>query len=374
MDFMPKTMTQDALHINILDNLKTAIVLIKKDLSISYINDAAEALLEISGRKIIGESIHSLFSEQDQEDSLFQAIEHTGTFTKRETKLQLMNRQIITVDCAVTPVYEGNKIISMIMELQPLDLILRISRDEAMLAAQENSKSLVRGMAHEIKNPLGGLRGAAQLLEKELNSDYLKDYTNVIIEEADRLSKLVDRMLGSNTLFDLEQVNIHEILERVKSLIDAETGESIKLIRDYDPSLPDIIGDREQLIQAVLNIVRNAMQALQNSQTENPTITLRTRTRRQFTIGAKRHKLVCRVDITDNGAGIPPELMNTLFLPMVSGRADGTGLGLSITQSILNHHKGTVECVSEPGATTFSLYIPFEPDNKTSPELHAWTK
>jgi two-component system, NtrC family, nitrogen regulation sensor histidine kinase GlnL len=361
-------MAPENLQINILDNLKTAILLIQTDLSVSYINDSAEALLEVSGRRVIGESIQALFSEEDSVDNLFTAIEHSSTFTKRETKLHLLNRQVITVDCAVTPIYTGNQVTSMIMELQPLDLLLRISREETMLAAQENSQTLVRGMAHEIKNPLGGLRGAAQLLAKQLPNDELKDYTNVIIEEADRLTNLVDRMLGSNTLFNFAEVNIHEILERVKSLIDAETGEKILIKRDYDPSTPEIIGDKEQLIQAVLNVVRNAMQALQCSEVDNPTITLKTRTQRQFTIGATRHRLVCRIDISDNGTGIPEELMNTLFLPMVSGRADGTGLGLSITQSIIQHHKGVVECTSRLGNTTFSLFIPIEQPNTNTQE------
>lgn len=349
------------LKISILDNLKTAILLISPDLTISYINDAAESLLEVSGARVLGESVRQMFIELNADNgSLFNAIENTHAFTKRETKIQLSNRNIITVDCSVTPVYDGNNVVSMIMELQPLDRLLRISREKGLLAAQESSQTLVRGMAHEIKNPLGGLRGAAQLLAKQLTSDDLLDYTDVIIEEADRLSNLVDRMLGSNTLLDIKNINIHEILERVKSLVDAETGGIIDIKRDYDPSTPEIAGDKEQLIQAVLNIARNAMQVLQSNQIENPTITFTTRTLRQFTIGPERYRLVCKVEIIDNGPGIPEELLNTLFLPMVSGRADGTGLGLAISQSIINHHHGLIECNSEEGTTTFTLYIPIE--------------
>ena len=183
----------------------------------------------------------------------------------------------------------------------------------------------------------------------------------MIIEEADRLRNLVDRLLGPNKLRTPEPVNIHEVLERVRTLIEAETKGAVTLARDYDPSLPEIMGDKEQLIQAVFNIVRNAVQALQqHAGAAPPRIELKTRALRQFTIGTERHRLVCNVDITDNGPGIPPDLQETLFLPMVSGRPEGSGLGLSIAQSILNRHRGLIECNSRPGCTTFSMYIPLE--------------
>jgi two-component system nitrogen regulation sensor histidine kinase GlnL len=220
---------------------------------------------------------------------------------------------------------------------------------------------LVRGMAHEIKNPLGGIRGAAQLLARELPDEGLKDYTNVIIAEADRLRNLVDRMLGSNKLPMLAMTNIHEVLERVCSLVEAETQGGITLVRDYDPSLPDVLIDREQMIQAVLNIVRNAMQAISaQNELRLGRITLRSRAMRQFTIGHIRHRLVAQIEIIDNGPGIPPELQDTLFYPMVSGRPDGTGLGLAITQNIISQHQGLIECDSHPGHTTFSIFLPLE--------------
>lgn len=354
-------MTSEKLHTDILDNLKTAILLIDTSLNVSYINSAAEALLEISGHRITGEPLKTLFSDNtDDGNDLFTTIANTRAFTKREVPLTLNNRQPITVDFAVTPIFKDECVDAYIVELQPLDRMLRISREESILNSQQTSQTLVRGLAHEIKNPLGGLRGAAQLLAKQLPSQDLKDYTNVIIEEADRLSNLVDRMLGSNSLLNIAKINIHEILERVKSLIEAETGGKITLKRDYDPSLPELNGDREQLIQAVLNIVRNAMQALQSSNTPAPTITLKTRTLRQLTIGTTRHRLVCHVEISDNGPGICEQLIDTIFLPMVSGRADGTGLGLSISQSIINRHQGLIECRSKPNNTTFSMYIPIE--------------
>lgn len=357
-------MAPDTLHTRILDNLKTAILLVESDLTVGYINTAAEALLEISGSRMLGEPITSLFREQDEDTvaGLREAIRAGSAFTKRETLLTLPMGQQITVDYAVTPVMEDGDRISLVLELQPLDRMLRISREEGILSFQQSTRVLVRGLAHEIKNPLGGLRGAAQLLARELPNSALRDYTNIIIEEADRLRKLVDQMLGPHKAPDKKPLNIHEAIERVRQLLEAETHGAIEFVRDYDPSIPDLLGDKEQLIQAVLNIVRNAVEAINGmaAPPDKPIIVLRTRTLRQFTIGTQRYRLVAKVDIGDNGPGIPPELLETIFLPMVSGRSDGTGLGLSISQSIINRHNGLIECVSAPGNTLFSLYIPLE--------------
>ena len=355
----------DKTYTDILDNLQIAILLANADLCINYVNSSAEVLLEVSGNRVVGESLEVLFKEVNSEPSdILDAIKKIRSFTKRESRITLPSGDTITADCAVTPIFNGNKISSFIIEIQPLDRLLRISREEGLLSAQQHAQTLVRGLAHEIKNPLGGLRGAAQLLSKELPNEELKDYTNIIIEEADRLTKLVDRMLGSHSLLDLKALNIHEVLERVKDLVLAETGGNISIERHYDPSIPEIDGDKERLIQALLNIVRNAMQSLlpatEQGTVENPTITLKTCALRQFTIGTHRHRLVCEVQVCDNGPGIPAELLETIFLPMVSGRADGTGLGLSISQSIINHHQGLIECDSEPGHTKFSIYIPLK--------------
>src|SRR5690606_6049167 len=232
-----------------------------------------------------------------------------------------------------------------------------------------NTRALVRGLAHEIKNPLGGLRGAAQLLARELPDSGLKDYTNIIIQEADRLRNLVDRMLGPHKVPDRKPLNVHEVIERVRQLLDVETHGQIEFVRDYDPSLPDLRGDKEQLIQAVLNVGRNAVEAINRASPpiKQPRILLRTRALRQFTIGTNRHRLVVRMEIIDNGPGVPPKLLETIFLPMVSGRPDGTGLGLSIAQSIINHHNGLIECTSQPGNTNFSIYTPVGQTGWTNP-------
>ena len=235
-----------------------------------------------------------------------------------------------------------------------MDWRLRISREENIIAQHHTTRALVRNLAHEIKNPLGGLRGAAQLLERELPDPALREYTRIIIGEADRLRNLVDRMLGPNQLPIHSDVSIHEIMERVRSLVEAEAPSGVRIERDYDPSIPPLWGDADRLIQAMLNVVRNAVQAVGR----RGVITLRSRVQRQYTIGAKRHKLVARLDVVDDGPGIPPGQQEQIFYPMISGRPDGTGLGLSIAQSIINQHGGLIECASRPGETVFTLLLP----------------
>jgi two-component system nitrogen regulation sensor histidine kinase GlnL len=246
--------------------------------------------------------------------------------------------------------------------MHPVDRIRRINREEGFINSAETTQALIRGLAHEIKNPLGGLRGAAQLLEKELPEPALEEYTRIIIEESDRLRALVDRMLGPHQQPKLASLNVHEVLEHIRMLLQAEAGEDVAFERDYDPSLPQMLGDRSQLIQAILNIVRNAVQATRQNEGDR-IITLRTRAQRQFTIGPRRHRLVARIDIADNGPGIDAEIRDSIFFPMVSGRPEGSGLGLAISQAIISRHKGLIECQSEPGNTEFSIYLPLESDH-----------
>ena len=354
-------MMNDALLRLLLDNLTTAVLLLDAELRLQYMNPAAEMLLAVSGQRNHGQFISELFTESAEAlAALRQAVSQAHPFTKREATLTSLNGHSLTVDYAVTPIPARRETL-LLLEIHPRDRLLRITKEEAQLSKQETTKLLVRGLAHEIKNPLGGIRGAAQLLSRELHEPSLRDYTDVIIEEADRLRNLVDRMLGSNKLPSLAMTNIHEVLERVCSLVDLESQGRITLVRDYDPSIPDVLIDREQMIQAVLNIVRNAMQALASQNDLHlGRITLRTRALRQFTIGHTRHRLVCKVEIIDNGPGIPPELQDTIFYPMVSGRADGTGLGLAITQNIISQHQGLIECESHPGHTVFALFLPLE--------------
>lgn len=347
------------LYNSLLDNMHSALILLDHDFNLHYMNAAAESLLEISAQRYEGTHISHIFSEEGEiPEGLEKASQCKQRFTKRETVLRLPTPTEITVDYTVTPLSENSQ--WLLMEILPLDHSIKINQEKMQLSSQAVSRNLIRGLAHEIKNPLGGLRGAAQLLEKQLDDSDLKEYTSIIIHEADRLRNLVDQLLGPNKIPHPERINAHEVLEHVRRLITAETQSGITIHTDYDPSLPDIRGDREQLIQACLNIARNAMQAL--GSTEKPEITLRTRIQRKFTIGNTIHRLVLRIDIIDNGAGIPPDITENIFFPMVSGRSDGTGLGLSIAQSIISQHHGLIKFESEPGNTMFSLFLPLEQD------------
>jgi len=354
---------------NILDSLTTAVLVLTEGLRVQYLNPAAESLFETSITRSKGAPINDILIDSEDALKTLYASANTGhSYTRREAEFVLASGSRLTVDYSVTSINISPDPAELIIEIQPRDRLLRISREEDIISQQETTRILVRGMAHEIKNPLGGIRGAAQLLDRELNDEDQREYTQVIIDEADRLRSLVDRMLGPNKAPKLAATNVHEVLERVRTLLEAESRGRLAFHRDYDPSLPEFQGDKEQLIQAFLNIARNAMEAAFENQSdrdndEPPTITFRTRALRQFTIGHRRHRLVCRVDVIDNGPGIPAELLQNIFYPMISGRASGTGLGLSITQSIIGQHHGLVECESSPGRTDFIIFLPLE-DNQ----------
>jgi len=349
---------------SILDSLTTAVLVLEDNLKIRYLNPAAESLLETSLTRSHGHPFSEiLVACEDALKTLYAALKNGQSYTRREAEFLLTSGARLTVDYSVTPI--SPEPTELLIEIQPRDRLLRISREDDLISQHETSRTLVRGMAHEIKNPLGGIRGAAQLLDRELNDEDQREYTRVIIDEADRLRSLVDRMLGPNKALKFADTNIHEVLERVRTLLEAESKGRVTFLRDYDPSLPELWADKEQLIQAFLNIARNAMETAFENQTgasneEPPTIMFRTRALRQFTIGHKRYRLACRVDVIDNGPGIPSDLLQNIFYPMISGRASGTGLGLSITQSIIGQHHGLVECESEPGKTDFIIFLPLE--------------
>ena len=356
-----KFLDLDTLHKRLLDHLTTSIILLSEDLTVQYLNGAAENLLSTSESQIINLPAAKLFmGDPTLINGLRECIASGVPFTQREFQLNLAGGVHSTVDYTATPVEAVDNKPLLLIEIRQLDRLLKISRDEATITTHQATKALIRGVAHEVKNPLGGIRGAAQLLAKELPNEELKDFTSVIIDEADRLRNLVDRMLGSHKLPTLVDTNIHEVIERVKNLIEAEVHNKIKISRDYDISIPEIVADADQLIQAVLNIVRNAVQALTETKNQmDPEILISTRVVRQFTIGPQQYRLALRINVTDNGPGIPDKLMESLFYPMVSGRAAGTGLGLSIAQSIVDQHSGIIECASKPGKTCFSVTLPF---------------
>lgn len=343
------------------DHLSTAIVKLDRNFIIEYLNPAAEMLLAVSRRRVYGHSIENIFFEDENSiAALHGAIESGHAFTKREARLLLPNDKSLQVDYTVTPLIgNNNNVEHLVIEFYPRGRMQRISQEDELLVTHKTSKELIRGLAHEIKNPLGGIRGAAQLISRSFKDEELKDYTQVIVEESDRLRDLVDQLLGPRQLPKNESLNIHRVTERVNQLVEVEAQGRIRIKRDYDPSIPEITGDNAQLIQAMLNIMRNAMQALlQDEGNDDKNIRIITRTLRQFTIGSSHHRLVCKISIIDNGPGIPAHLLKTLFYPMVSGRPEGTGLGLSIAQSIINQHNGLIECSSEPNQTQFNILLP----------------
>jgi two-component system nitrogen regulation sensor histidine kinase GlnL len=256
----------------------------------------------------------------------------------------------------------------ILMEWFPLDQQLRSERDERVTQQVEANKQLMRNLAHEIKNPLGGIRGAAQLLEFELPEKGLREYTQVIIKESDRLQTLVDRLLAPHRKAHvIEAFNVHEALERVRSLVLAEFPKGLRIIRNYDTSLPDVMGDREQLIQAVLNIVHNAAQALSEEILKGTAqIELKTRVARSVTIAKHRYKLAMDLHVIDNGPGIPADMIERIFFPLVSGREGGSGLGLTLAQTFVQQHQGFITCDSRPGCTDFHIQIPYRRQEKAS--------
>ena len=352
----------DVLEKAVLDNLITAVLLFDSDLRLEFINPAGEMLFQVSSRHVLGQKAGDLmpWSRRRMEQRLQQALATGHPFTEREAIISLADERTIKVNCTVLPLQNFDRPPQALVELCQVDRQLRITREENLISQHQATQALLRGLAHEIKNPLGGLRGAAQLLEHELPERSLREYTRIIIDEADRLQKLMDRMLGPNKILREQRVNIHQVLEHVRSLLVAEHPDGPEIVQDYDPSIPDIQGDPDRLIQAVLNLGRNAVGAAG----PRGRVELRTRVLRQFTIGSRRHRLVVRVEVVDDGEGITPELLDRIFFPMVSGQPGGTGLGLPIAQELINQHGGLIECESRPGKTQFFVYLPLEANHE----------
>lgn len=344
-------------HPVILDYLTNALLVFDAASHLTYINPAGEMLFAVSRRQLIGMTARAMFGTVDRPiDADFDRVFQRGEILTRRNFALSTPHHPATVNLTIVPVLEGEVVTSLIVEIEQLDRHLRISMEEQILAQQNAGRMLLRGLAHEIKNPLGGIRGAAQLLDRELPDRELREYTRIIMDESDRLQSLVDRMLGPNKPVSMALINIHRVLERVRQLVRVEVPGGVVIDRDYDPSLPMIMGDGDLLIQAILNIVRNAAQAVG----DEGSILIRTRVDRQVTIGHRRNRMALKIDVVDNGPGIPQGLVGQIFYPMVTGRAEGTGLGLSIAQSLINQHGGLIECQSEPGHTVFSIFLPLE--------------
>jgi two-component system, NtrC family, nitrogen regulation sensor histidine kinase GlnL len=340
-----------------LELLATAVLLLDENLEVCYANPAAENLFELSRRQLRGNSARSLFGDAP---ALFQAIDKAlangATYTEQELELAVNGKPRLHLSCTVSVIDAAG--FTLLLEFRHIDQQLKIAREERLLEQQQANRELIRSLAHEIKNPLGGIRGAAQLLERELDRPPLIEYTQVIIGEADRLQTLVNRLLTPHRLPTYKRTNIHELLARVASVVQAEFPD-ISFHSDFDISLPEFEADPEQLMQALLNIVRNAGQALQ-SVAGTREVRLKTRVARSVTLVKRRFRLALAVLVEDNGPGVPEELRDRIFYPLVSGREGGSGLGLTIAQTFVAQHNGTIECESVPGCTVFTILLPLE--------------
>jgi two-component system nitrogen regulation sensor histidine kinase GlnL len=347
----------------LLDQLPNAIIIFDgKTKHLFYANPAAESALELSRKAIVGHLLDELFADNPALNGMIEEVANNVTAAQRQEMIlhvfpNTIHYDAVPAHVVITLLEED----LMLMEWFPLDQQLRSERDERVTQQVEANKQLMRNLAHEIKNPLGGIRGAAQLLEFELPEKGLREYTQVIIKESDRLQTLVDRLLAPHRrAHTTELINLHEALERVRSLVLAEFPNGLRIIRNYDTSLPDIIGDKEQLIQAVLNIAHNAAQALSEEMRRGTAvIEFRTRVARSVTIAKQRYKLALDLHVIDNGPGIPEEIRDRIFFPLVSGREGGSGLGLTLAQTFVQQHQGFIACESQPGKTDFHIQIPY---------------
>jgi len=350
-----------------LELLPTAVAVLDAEFVVRYANPAAESLLDTSVKSLLGQPFVPLFAEQAElGKTLVEALASHWDYSAQSVSYLRGSQEPLALLAMVAHIVLAET--PLLIELRPIEQQLRIAREERMIDQQAANRELIRNLAHEIKNPLGGLRGSAQLLERELDKAELKEYTQVIIKEADRLQTLMDRLLTPHRTPRLAPLNVHEILERVRSLILAEFSAGIAIRRDYDVSVPDLVGDKEQLIQAILNIARNAAQALQSQRNAarvsgsrdaaGGVIEFRTRIARQITLARQRHKLALELQVIDDGPGVADDIRDKIFNPLVSGREGGSGLGLSLAQTFIQYHQGVIECESRPGRTLFRILLP----------------
>ncbi len=340
-----------------LELLATAVLMLDAARRVTYANPAAENLFELAKKHLLGHRPDHIFADaQGLSAAIDMAVRGGATYTEQELELAVMGKAKLHLICTVSPV--DTRAAALLLEFRHIDQQLKIAREERLIEQQQANRELIRNLAHEIKNPLGGIRGAAQLLERELDRPQLIEYTQVVIGEADRLQSLVNRLLTPHRLPRFQRTNIHEVVSRVRSVVQAEFPR-VAILCDFDTSLPELHADPEQLMQATLNIVRNAAQALEA--TANPQIQLTTRVARYVNLARKRHRVALALSIGDNGPGIPDTIRDRIFYPLVSGREGGTGLGLTLAQAFIAQHAGAIECESAPGCTVFTILLPLEP-------------
>lgn len=351
---------------NLLDNLSTAVLVLDKSLIVQYANHAAQALFERSASLLIGNSFEQFVTSSSLNfERMHQTMQLGELYCDSEVTFKFIDGRYTKVDISVTSIIEDHDK-RLLVEIKQIQQQKKISEENHQWAQQQAARELVRGLAHEIKNPLGGIRGAAQLLAKQLSNEDLQEFTQVIIEQSDRLTNLVDRLLGPNVRPQFDWHNIHQMLEKVCTIVDLDLSHNITIVRDYDPSIPDMYLDQDMLHQATLNIVRNSVQALSEHNEIVGKINIVTRIERQVIIHGTRYALCAKIQIIDNGPGIPEELKDTIFYPMVTSKHDGSGLGLSIAQTLIDHHRGKIEVESWPSRTEFTLYLPID---KKEPRL-----
>ncbi|WP_371186922.1 nitrogen regulation protein NR(II) [Thalassotalea maritima] len=337
----------------LIGQMVTAVVVLNEHLQVQYLNPAAEALLSKSLNRLYQQDFLSVFTHSTlTAERLHQVLRSGQDFTDSDVQLEFIEGHHVSLEInGSVALFHSQE--HILLECRRIDKQKEISSEVFQAQQWEAARDLIRGLAHEIKNPLGGLRGAAQLLSREIDTEQ-REFTDMIIEQADRLTNLVDRLLGPNQLPDLALHNIHEVAEKVYQLVSLDNPKEIAFVRDYDPSIPNIMLDTEKLQQTLLNIVGNAIAVLD----KHGQITIKTRIATNQTINGKKVKLAVKLSIIDNGPGIPAELQDTLFYPMVSGRDNGTGLGLSIAQTLVHQHHGKLVCHSYPGRTEFSIILP----------------
>ncbi len=336
--------------------MSSGVILLDSSLLIVGLNPSAENILGISQQRAQGESLLRLLDDEPELRDILSRVMQTGDHYANEMRLGAteVHADERIVDCRVSPLKTEDT--ELLIEMTDVTRRAKISRENALLIQHGTGRQMIRQLAHEIKNPLGGIRGAAQLLEKQLDDAELSEYTDVVISETDRLAGLVDTLLGPGGPPNKQPVNVHELLEYVVRLIEAEEQKKLTFVRDYDPGLPLIDLDRDQMVQAFLNLVRNAAAALDGQ----GTITLRSRAVINFTIGDRRHRVIASIEIEDDGPGIPFDMQDSVFYPLVTSRPEGTGLGLPGAQELLSRHNGLIEFESRPGRTVFFVRIPLD--------------
>lgn len=356
-------MTQQPLQL--LEQLVTAVLTLDHRGHICYANAAAESLLAGSSRRLQGAPLESLlrYSSVDFQ-LLYEAYTNQQSVSDSDVIWVLHDGKQMTLELVVSPCDLAHGQAGQLVELRQVDLIRRLNQEQTQQHQLAAAQQLVRGLAHEIKNPLGGIRGAAQLLDAKLANPQFEEYTQLIIKQADRLRMLVDRLLGPNKPGQRSAVNVHQLIERSLQIVTLDQAERVAVRKDYDPSLPDIVIVEHQIEQVVLNILQNAMQALRD--TEHGEVVLKTRVVHQETIYGKRYRQCLLISVIDSGPGVHADLKDTLFYPLVTGREGGTGLGLSIAQSLVHQHAGKIELNSRPGRTEFTIYLPYEPDTEVN--------